>query len=189
MSARRLARHSIWIDSERFKFSAAHMTVFPDGRKERLHGHNFQLGARIYVRSVGLAELLDFGLLKGALTDVCGALDERVLLPLHNPYLRVSVEDAAPDGAGPGAGRARVVVRHKEGEYVLPRADVVLLPLDNISSEQLAVYCHGRLVSWLRARLPPEIAATVEEVSVTVSERPGQGGEYCAALGDDPIDG
>lgn len=72
---------------------------------------------------------------------------------------------------------------------MLPRADVVLLPLDNVSSERLAVYCHGQLVAWLRARLPAAVAAAVEEVSATVSERPGQGGEYRAPLGDDPSDG
>jgi hypothetical protein len=39
-----MARHyyRIYIRKEALKFSAAHMTVFPDGTKERLHGHNYR---------------------------------------------------------------------------------------------------------------------------------------------------
>jgi 6-pyruvoyltetrahydropterin/6-carboxytetrahydropterin synthase len=33
----------IHIRKENIKFSSAHMTVFPDGTKEALHGHNYQV--------------------------------------------------------------------------------------------------------------------------------------------------
>lgn len=31
-------KHRIYVGKDAHKFSAAHMTVFPDGKKERLHG-------------------------------------------------------------------------------------------------------------------------------------------------------
>ena len=40
------ARHRIFTGKDVHKFSSAHMTVFPDGSKERLHGHNFSRAQR-----------------------------------------------------------------------------------------------------------------------------------------------
>jgi hypothetical protein len=37
--------HRVLVAREQYKFSCAHMTVFPDGTKERLHGHNYQRSA------------------------------------------------------------------------------------------------------------------------------------------------
>src|SRR5215475_8565125 len=83
------APHRIEIHRAQFKFSAAHMTVFPDGSKEHLHGHNFELLMRLQLRRATLAVLCDFGLIKKALREVCGALNERVLVATRNPFLTV----------------------------------------------------------------------------------------------------
>ena len=39
-------KHRISIAREQYKFSCAHMTVFADGTKERLHGHNYTIARR-----------------------------------------------------------------------------------------------------------------------------------------------
>ena len=39
--------HRISIAREQYKFSCAHMTVFADGTKERLHGHNYTVAIEI----------------------------------------------------------------------------------------------------------------------------------------------
>ena len=38
---------TIYIDKESHKFSAAHFTIFSASERERLHGHNFSVAARI----------------------------------------------------------------------------------------------------------------------------------------------
>ena len=49
----------IHIARPEFKFSCAHMTVFPDGSKERLHGHNY-----IVVVELAAATLNAFGFVR-----------------------------------------------------------------------------------------------------------------------------
>ena len=40
-------RWAIHLHKENFKFSCAHFLIFPDGSKERLHGHNYYVDAEI----------------------------------------------------------------------------------------------------------------------------------------------
>ena len=65
------SRHRIFVSKDVLKFSSAHMTVFPDGTKERLHGHNFQVLLEFELHTMKLASLLDFGLVKQTLAQVC----------------------------------------------------------------------------------------------------------------------
>ncbi len=166
-----MGRHRIEIAREEHKFSAAHMTVFADGSKERLHGHNFQLVLSLWVRSIATREMCDFGIIKRVVRELCAELNERTLVALNNPHLQVTVESNDGDTA---AGRELVRLTHATGEYLLPRTDVVLLPLENATTEQLACWLHGELCRRLRNRLPP----VVESLEVGVLETPGQGGFY-----------
>jgi 6-pyruvoyltetrahydropterin/6-carboxytetrahydropterin synthase len=57
-------------------FAAAHFLADYHGKCERLHGHNYRVLA--HARGTGLDSggmLLDFGVLKGALKEVCSSLD------------------------------------------------------------------------------------------------------------------
>jgi 6-pyruvoyltetrahydropterin/6-carboxytetrahydropterin synthase len=172
---------STHVDRPQYKFSAAHMTVFPDGSKERLHGHNYQLSARLFLRDVAPAVMCDFAVIKEGLRRVAADLNERTLVALHNPHLIVSVED------GPDAGkRGQVRLSHRDGDYVLPLADVALLPLDNITSERLAEHCHRALAAYLRQALPEAVRAVIIELEVEIEELPGQGASYRAELEAEP---
>ena len=58
------------------EFAAAHFLADFHGKCENLHGHNYRVKA--YVRGQTLDKggmLMDFGILKGALRDVCKGLD------------------------------------------------------------------------------------------------------------------
>ena len=168
---------STFVARPQYKFSAAHMTVFPDGRKERLHGHNYQLSARLYLRDVSPAIMFDFAAIKEGLRVVCAELNERTLVALHNPFLLVSVDEHAAAGQG-----GQVRLSHRDGEYLLPLSDVALLPIDNISSERLAEYCHEKLAGYLRRELPVLVCSAIAELEVKVEELPGQGASYRAEL-------
>ena len=58
------------------EFAAAHFLADYHGKCERLHGHNYRVLA--HARGEALDSggmLIDFGVLKGALREVCAALD------------------------------------------------------------------------------------------------------------------
>jgi 6-pyruvoyltetrahydropterin/6-carboxytetrahydropterin synthase len=167
-----MGKHVLLIAKEEHKFSAAHMTVFPDGRKERLHGHNFQLQLRLTVRGVTGREMCEFAILKRVAADLCGELNERTLVALQSPHLRVTLEALSDSETSPS--RESVRLSHADGEYLLPRGDAVLLPLENITAEQLAQWVHGELCRRLRHKLPK----VVESLEVGILETPGQGGFY-----------
>jgi 6-pyruvoyltetrahydropterin/6-carboxytetrahydropterin synthase len=57
-------------------FAAAHFLADYHGKCERLHGHNYRVLAHARGDTLdGGGMLVDFGVLKGALRDVCGKLD------------------------------------------------------------------------------------------------------------------
>jgi len=159
----KLVKHRLFVGKDVHKFSCAHMTVFPDGSKERLHGHNFQVSLLLELLGDD-PELLDFAVLKRALQAQCEAWTERLLLP--------------------GASPALVITRHDDEEiefrlcgkrYVAPSEDVILLPVQNVVVESLARVFAGALVERLGAALRPELVFALE---LTVSEARGQGATY-----------
>ena len=153
-------KHRIVIAREQYKFSCAHMTVFPDGTKERLHGHNYTVAVAIAVDKVELAAMLPFTPIKAALAELCAMYKERVLLAEHNPHFEI-VSDEGVD----------FELRLCGQRYVLPREDVLLLPIDNISVEALAAH----IAQILKTKIAALAAPHVRSLEVTVEESPGQG--------------
>ena len=72
-------RHRMVVAREQYKFSVAHMTVFPDGTKERLHGHNYQVGAVLELTDISFAHMIAFAPIKDALADLRDPLDTAAL--------------------------------------------------------------------------------------------------------------
>jgi 6-pyruvoyltetrahydropterin/6-carboxytetrahydropterin synthase len=152
-------KHRIVIAREQYKFSCAHMTVFPDGTKERLHGHNYTVAVAIDVDNVALAQMIPFTPIKQALSELCAAYKERVLLAEQNPHFQIVRDDAELEFKLCGE------------RYVLPRGDALLLPIDNISVEALAQH----IARVLKTKLGVLNAPQVRALEVTVEESPGQG--------------
>jgi len=152
----RRVKHRISIAREQYKFSCAHMTVFADGTKERLHGHNYTIAVAIEVDSVELAAMIPFAPIKTALGELCAAWREHVLLAAKNPYFKIIRDDTELELTLCGE------------RYVMPRGDALLLPIDNISVEALAAH----VASILAPRLSSPHARVLE---VTIDESPGQG--------------
>jgi 6-pyruvoyltetrahydropterin/6-carboxytetrahydropterin synthase len=110
--------------------------------------------------------MIPFAPLKAALSDICAAWKERVLLAEQNPYFEIVRDDGT-----------EIELRLCGQRYVLPRADVLLLPIDNISVEALAAHVASLLQS-----LPLLAAPHVRTLEVTVEESPGQGASCAIAL-------
>lgn len=157
----RSAAHRIVVARAEHKFSCAHMTVFPDGRKERLHGHNYTISVALDLARVGFEHLIDFGLIKRAVAAEVAAWRERTLLAESSPRL----ERLARAG-----GEVEIVLCGRR--YVFPEEDVLLLPVDNTTTEALAELWAARLSERLAGTLRGSAAIGLE---VGIEESPGQG--------------
>ena len=149
-------RHRVVLAKEDFKFACAHFTVFAEGDAELLHGHNYRVAVEL-----GGARLDDHGLLldvarfKVEIRRLCAELDSRTLVPAASPL--VAVERRGEE----------IEVRFGVRRYLLPAADVLLLPLANSSMELLA--------RMLWERLAPALAGSrVDTLAVSVEESAGQ---------------
>jgi 6-pyruvoyltetrahydropterin/6-carboxytetrahydropterin synthase len=149
------------LSKDSFKFSAGHMTVFADGTKERLHGHNFEVAVTIEVPA---DEFIPFACFKGVIKAACDAWDERVMLPRFSPYLQVR----------PSAETEVDFVLCGD-HYVLPRGDVLWLDMDAVTTEKLAaqlcrIIAGGMQSLWREGRLL--------SLDVQIDETAGHGASF-----------
>ena len=135
------------------------MTVFPDGTKERLHGHNYTVALAIELSRIDFESMIPFAPIKAAIGELCAELKERVLVATKNPHYVLVRDDNELEFKLCGE------------RYVLPRQDALLLPIDNISVEALASHIATRLLE----RLTVLDASYVKALEVTIEEYPGQG--------------
>lgn len=151
---------TILIDKESHKFSAAHFTIFSASERERLHGHNFSVSARIVapVDDNGLTG--DYAVYKRKLKQICDAIDEYTLIPSQSLYLEVSEQDQY------------YRVRHADDVLLLLKTDTLLLPVRNTTVEDLSAYLLDTLVEDKDFLNDQDI----RELEVAVSSGPGQTG-------------
>ena len=125
---------SIEINKEYLHFSSAHFTIFSATERERLHGHNFHVAVKITspVDDNGLC--FNYQIIKDLLRVQCQQLDEYTLIPAQSVHLKI-VEEAP----------FYKVQFDRETMYFLT-SDVKLLPVANISVEELAHYLLNKLL-------------------------------------------
>jgi 6-pyruvoyltetrahydropterin/6-carboxytetrahydropterin synthase len=155
-------RHRIFVGKDVHKFSCAHMTVFPSGKKERLHGHNFQVEVALDLKGVAFQQFIDFALVKAAIQAQCDAWTERLLLAGRNPHYQSVRRD-----------QHEVEFTLCAKRYVIPADEVLVLDVENIVVESLAVSFAAQLLDRLAACVELDAVTAIE---VTVSESPRQGG-------------
>lgn len=148
--------YRIVLEKEDFKFSAAHFTLFPDGRAELLHGHNYRV--RVELAGSSLSEeglLVDIERFKKVLRERCAYLDSRTLLPAASDRLQWTRDGDA------------IEIACGERRYRFPADDVLLLPLVNTSMELFA--------RMLWEDLAPSLAGSrIDALAVSVEESSGQ---------------
>jgi 6-pyruvoyltetrahydropterin/6-carboxytetrahydropterin synthase len=147
----------IEISKEYLNFSAGHFTIFSATEREHLHGHNFQVRCNVTAAVGADGMAFDYVMLKRVLKALCDQLDERLLLPERSPHLRLESVDGAVY-AWFGDESLRFLVR-----------DVLLLPIRNVTIEELAELLLGRL----RAR-QELVGLDLREIELGVSSGAGQ---------------
>ena len=155
-------RFSIEVAKDYFNFAAAHFLIFANGKREPLHGHNYQVSVEMEGELDRAGVVLDFISFKPLVKQVCDSLDHRTLIQTESPV--VAVRQRAKE----------VEVVYKKQRLVLPRSDVILLPLVNTSTELLAEY----VANQVRRRVQQAFSATIKYMEVAVEEARGQRGIF-----------
>jgi len=166
-----MERWSIHLEKEAFKFSAAHFLIFPDGSAERLHGHNYRVFVDIEAALSRFGLVIDFKTVKPVIRELVDELDEHWLIPGEHETLEVTRR-----------GDGVTEVRYRERYYAAPDADVLVLPVNNLSAENLSTWIGRELRRRLSERFDDLV---VREMSCAVEETTGQRGVY-HYHGDDP---
>ena len=161
--------YSLLLEKEYFKFSCAHFLIFPDGSKERLHGHNYQLRCEISGAIGDRGLLIDFIQVKPVIRELCDYLDEHLILPGEHPELKI---EASVDG--------HTAFQYRDCKYMVPTEELIILPVNNSSAENFAHW----MAHQLRERLVERFGRIhVKTLRIAISETSGQSGVY--TLSDD----
>ncbi|MAE28075.1 MAG: 6-carboxytetrahydropterin synthase [Planctomycetota bacterium] len=164
-----MERWSIAITKEYLKFSAAHFLIFPDGEAERLHGHNYQVAVEVGGELGEHGLVLDFNQVKPRIRKLVDAWDQRWLVPGEHRELRLEEVRA---GAG---NQPHLAVTYRQRCYRAPAEEVLVLPLNNTSTENLAALLGRQLWRDLEANFP---GVSLEFLRLSVEETAGQRGVY-----------
>nr|WP_243760434.1 6-carboxytetrahydropterin synthase [Aestuariicella hydrocarbonica] len=151
---------TIDITKEYLHFSAAHFTIFSASERERLHGHNFFVSAAVTALVQADGMCFNYCQLKDSLRELCVGLDEYLLLAENSPYLQIHE-----------LGKNYRVTFADEEMFFL-KQDTLLLPVANITIEELSYYLLQRLLEDSRYSSNPDI----REITLRVASGPGQWG-------------
>jgi len=165
-----MAEHyKVRVTKDHLVFCCGHFISYEGDKCERLHGHNYRATVEIEGSLDDNHYVFDFIALKKRTKAITDSLDHHMLLATRNPLITVA-EDA----------RA-VRVRYKEREWVFPREDCILLPIENTTAELLATYIARQLLEDLQRQhnyTPVVLRVEVEEnvgQSATVEIRKDKG--------------
>ena len=163
-NVRKMSRSfSIEVAKDYFNFASAHFLIFADGKREPLHGHNYQVSVAMEGELDSAGVVLDFITFKPLVKRICDSLDHRTLIQTESPAIKVR---SRPQ---------EVEVRYGKQKIILPKQDVMLLPLANTSTELLAEHIAGQIRRQVRRKFP---RSRIRFMEVGVDEARGQRGIY-----------
>ena len=151
---------TLHIDKQAHKFSAAHFTIFSETERERLHGHNYGVSARIVAEMGENGFSADYNVYKRYLQKLCDAHDEYMLLPGLSPWLTVEERD----------GEYFATFSGKTLRF--PVDETLVLPIVNVTVEALAHYL-------LERTLEEAAIGDLVELELFVTSGDGQKASAC----------
>ncbi|GAB6166427.1 6-pyruvoyl tetrahydropterin synthase family protein [Thermostilla marina] len=149
--------YQIEIASPRLRFSAAHFIAFDAETIESVHGHDYTVDAVIDTQLGPFGYGIDFLEAEEALYRLVRSWDHKILLPRAGNLI-----DVHPCDLG-------VEVRFGTKRWLFPHEDVVLLPVDNTTSEQLCRH----LVEQLLDTIAPGTRKNVRSLMIRIRESGG----------------
>ncbi|HMC64924.1 MAG TPA: 6-pyruvoyl tetrahydropterin synthase family protein [Gemmataceae bacterium] len=151
-------RYKVRVTKDHLVFCSGHFISYEGNKCERLHGHNYRATVEIEGELDENYYVFDFIALKHRTKAITDELDHRMMLATRNPL--ISVEEHG----------ASVRVRYREREWVFPRDDCVLLPIENTTAELLARYIAERLRDDIRRQHRYDPAVLRVEVEENVGQ-------------------
>ncbi len=155
--------YSIKVYKQYFNFASSHFLIFEDGTREPLHGHNYRVMVQGEAPKLTADMVFDFLDIKPIVREVCDSLDHRLLLPKENKLLEVYDEDLYWK-----------IIPPDEKMMIIPKEDIIFLPLENTSAERLAIY----LCSEIKRIVFEKYKFKFTCLEIEVEETPGQSAVY-----------
>ncbi|WP_419419675.1 6-pyruvoyl trahydropterin synthase family protein [Legionella sp. D16C41] len=153
---------TVELQKESMKFSAGHTTIFSATEREPLHGHMYgvYLALTTWVEENGMT--FDYRYYKERIHKLCRSLNQTFLMPKYSPFLTIS-EDTE---------YYYFTFNHKKIPFL--KEDVTLLPLTNITVEELSRWFVNELIKDQQELIKHRI----EKVVVKVFSAPGQSASH-----------
>ena len=151
---------TLHINKQAHKFSAAHFTIFSATDRERLHGHNYGISARIVAVMGENGFSADYNVYKRCLQKLCDAHDEYMLLPAQSPWLEVVTQED------------EYYATFNDKTLRFPCDETLLLPIVNVTVEALAHY-------FLKRVLAEKLMGDIVELEIFVTSGDGQSSSAC----------
>lgn len=151
---------SLKIHKEELSFSAGHFTIFSATEREQLHGHNYYVSVTftVNVKHNGLS--FDYRYYKNKVLKLCQLLDRHFLLPSASPYLQLEENDEY------------WLAHFNHQKIPFLKEDVVILPISNITIEELSYW----FLQHLLQDQDSLHAHAIHGINVEVFNGPGQSG-------------
>lgn len=153
---------TVELQKESMKFSAGHTTIFSATQREPLHGHMYgvYLALTTWVEDNGMT--FDYRYYKERIHQLCRQVNQIFLMPQFSPFLEYAEDDEY------------YYFTFNKKKIPFLKEDVKLMPLSNITVEELSRWFVGELI-----KDTEELDRhRIEKVVVKVFSAPGQSASH-----------
>lgn len=158
---------TLQLHREALQFSAGHFTILSPTERENLHGHNYSLSAAFQVLLHENGMNFDYRYYKNKLLLLSDQIDRRFLLPGKSRYLHI--EDSGEYW----------IAHFQEEKLPFLKRDIVILPISNITIEELSAWFLQQLI-----QDEEELARhQIQTITIQVYNGPGHSGAAHWKLG------
>lgn len=149
-------RYTVRVTKDYLVFCSGHFITYDKTECERLHGHNYHVAASVEGPLDENYYLFDFVTLKNIMRKLTDELDHYMMIATKSKHIKSEVTDD------------KVKLSYKDKEWIFPRSDCVLLPIENTTAELLAKYLAHRLLEEMKTshNFVPEVVRMEVEESV-----------------------
>jgi len=117
---------TIELHKDALKFSAGHLMLLSAEARETLHGHDYQVSVTLHTDPGINGFAIDLRQYRETLQALCQQLDFHFLVPGHSPFLLISDNEE------------HWTLQFKNQAFQMLKSDVIILPLSNITLEELS---------------------------------------------------
>lgn len=153
---------TVELQKESMKFSAGHTTIFSATEREPLHGHMYgvYLALTTIIEENGMT--FDYRYYKKRIHELCKQLNQTFLMPQFSPFMEYSDD----------ADYYYFTFNHKKIPFL--KEDVTLMPLTNITVEELSRWFVNELISD-KDELDKN---RIQKIVVKIASAPGQSASH-----------